>query len=105
MKVLTKMVEQFKTAHQGNLPEKIVVEPLALTSLTLKRSIAPKWAGCPIECRDDVKAAETRKPGEGTALGVFVDARRGQLVAVDLVPSRCLPSRSQAQDPDPDRGT
>lgn len=88
MKVLTKMVEQFKATHQGKLPEKIVVEPLALTSLALKRSIAPMWNGCAVESRDDVKASETRKPGEGTALGVFVDARRGQLVAVDLVPSR-----------------
>lgn len=78
------MVEQFKASHQGKLPEKIVVEPLALVSLTLKKSIAPRWAGCPIECRDDVKASEARKPGEGTTLGVFVDARRGQLVAVDL---------------------
>lgn len=78
------MVEQFKASHQGKLPVKIVVEPLALTALALKKSIAPTWNGCPVECREDVSASETRKPGQGTALGVFVDARRGQLVAVDL---------------------
>ena len=43
-------MEQFREQHQ-RLPDEIVVHPVALAALTLKRSVAPKWNGIPVTCR------------------------------------------------------
>lgn len=68
MKLLTQIVEQFRARHQ-RLPTRIIVDPLALVSLGLRRSVAPQWNGIPVECREI-----TPKPPESTptALGVCV---------------------------------
>jgi hypothetical protein len=83
MKLLTKMLEQFKTKHDGTLPTKIVVEPLALLALGLKRSIAPMWAGIPVVCRE-FKAGEIKKPGTGSELAVAFGPQENQLVAFEI---------------------
>jgi hypothetical protein len=82
--LLSKLLEQFKAAHGGALPEKIVVEPVALVALGLKKSVAPMWQGVPVECREMSKE-EARKPGQGTRLGVLLDTKTDQIVACDLV--------------------
>ena len=48
--VLTQLVNQFEKRHQ-RLPSEIVVHPVALTSLALKKSVAPMWSGIPVRCR------------------------------------------------------
>ena len=49
--MLTQLVNQFKDRHQ-RLPEKIVLHPLALAALAIKKSVAPMWNGIPVECRE-----------------------------------------------------
>ena len=68
VKVLTQLVEQFRARH-NRLPSRIVVDPLALVSLGLRRSVAPVWNGIPVECRDLTPAPPRSTP---TALGVCV---------------------------------
>lgn len=65
-KVLSLLVAQFQNRHQ-RLPEEILVHPVALTALALKRSVAPKWNGIPVKCRE-VKPAGTG----GKKLGITV---------------------------------
>lgn len=62
------MVEQFQARHR-RLPARIVVDPLALVALGLRRSVAPVWNGIPVECRE-VEPAPPK--GAPTALGVCV---------------------------------
>lgn len=49
-KILSQLVDQFKDRHQGRSPEEIVIHPVALAALALKRSIAPRWNGIPVRC-------------------------------------------------------
>lgn len=62
------MVEQFRAKH-NRMPARIVVDPLALVSLGLRRSIAPFWNGIPVECREINPVPPKSTP---TALGVCV---------------------------------
>jgi len=87
-KVLTQMVEKFREKH-GKLPARIVVAPVALVALGLKKSVAPVWEGIPVECRlfrkKEVVAAAGGVPV--VSLGVFVKKeKRGRmlLAACDL---------------------
>lgn len=85
-KVLTQMVEKFREKH-GKLPAKIVVAPVALVALGLKKSVSPFWNGIPVECRlFDDKEVASRNVKQVQNLGVFVKENRGrmQLVACDL---------------------
>lgn len=82
--LLSKLLNQFKKAHGGALPERIVVEPIALVALGIKRSVAPFWKGVPVECRE-MEQAEVAKPGQGTRLGVLLDTKTNQIVACDLI--------------------
>ncbi len=66
-KVLTLLVNQFKTRHGGKTPKEIVVHPVALAALALKQSIAPRWNGIPVVCRE----VEPEKIG-GENLGITV---------------------------------
>lgn len=50
-KLLTQMVEQYHLKHQRK-PIRIVVTPAALLALAIKRTVAPLWAGIPLECRE-----------------------------------------------------
>lgn len=59
------------------MPEEIIVHPVALAALALKQSVAPKWNGIPVKCRE-VKPGK----GEGKKLGVTVVD--GALRAFDL---------------------
>jgi hypothetical protein len=83
-KLLTKMLEQFKQAHGGAMPAKIIVEPLALVALGLKREAAPILAGVRVACRE-ISQKEVRKPGHGISLAVVLDTKTSQLVACDLI--------------------
>jgi hypothetical protein len=81
------MVEEFQRKH-GKLPEKIVVAPVALMALGLKRSLAPTWEGVPVECRlfADKEVASDYEKAKVRSLGLFVKENRGRLrlVACDL---------------------
>lgn len=81
--LLTKLVNQFKASHQGQPPVEIVVEPVALVALGLKKSVAPMWQGVKVTCREMSKE-EVRKPGQGTRLAVLLDTTSSQIVAADL---------------------
>lgn len=82
-KLLTKMVEQFREAHEGGVPDRIVVEPVALVALGIKRSVAPVWNGIPVECRE-IKADEAVAPGSGKKLAVVYDPVASQIRAYEL---------------------
>lgn len=73
-KVLTLLVNQFKERHQ-RLPDEIIIHPVALAALALKKSIAPLWNSIPVRCRVVKPSAKssTRKLGvivvDGTLRG------------------------------------
>lgn len=77
------MVIQFKEAHNGTEPTMIVVDPLALVALGVKRKIAPYWMGIRVECRE-INADQVLKPGRGSVLGVMLDLDRNRIVSADL---------------------
>lgn len=76
-KVLSQLVQQFQSKHH-RLPEQIVVHPVALAALAIKQSVAPKWNGIPVKCRE-VKPGEVK---EAKSMGVTVVD--GALRAFDL---------------------
>lgn len=86
-KVLTEMVDKFREKH-GRPPLKIVVAPVALVALGLKKSVAPFWSGIPVECRlfDENEVASKHVKSKVRSLGIFVKENRGRmrLVACDL---------------------
>jgi hypothetical protein len=82
--LLSKLIKQFKEAHGGALPDRIVVEPVALVALGIKKSVAPVWQGLKVECRE-IDRKEVVKPGQGTRLGVLLDTKGSQVVACDLI--------------------
>ena len=77
-KLLTQMVAQYQAKHQ-KLPGRIVVTPVVLVFLALKRTIAPTWSGIPVECRE-IKAEDVA--ANGPLLGV--DIKEGSAVSFDL---------------------
>lgn len=85
--VLSLMVETFRQKH-GRLPEKIVVAPVALVALGIKRSVAPVWDGVPVECRlfQEGEVASKHERAKVKSLGLFVKENRGRmrLVSCDL---------------------
>ena len=82
--VLSLMVKQFTERHQGRQPKRIVLTPLALLGLAIKRSVAPTWCGIPVACREIAEAEATEN---GWALGVFVlpEDRTVRLASCDLI--------------------
>jgi hypothetical protein len=82
-KMLTKMLAQFQQAHGGAMPLRIVVEPIALVALGIKKSCSATWSGVPVMSRE-IEQSEVRKPGKGTSLAVILDTKTSQLVATDL---------------------
>jgi hypothetical protein len=82
--LLSKLVSQFKEAHQGRAPKQVVMEPLALVSLGIRRDVAPMVAGVRVTCRE-IEKIEVAKPGQGTSLGVLLDTKEKRIVACDLV--------------------
>jgi hypothetical protein len=87
-KLLTKMLERFREKH-GRWPEKIVVAPVALVGLAVKKSIAPVWNGIPVECRlftPGEAAGKWTEEEDIAYLGIFARENRGRLVlaACDL---------------------
>jgi hypothetical protein len=83
LRLLTRLVNQYKENHNGQEPEKIVVEPLALVALGIKKSVAPVWNGLKVECRE-IEKKDVAMPKEGTMLGVILDTARQQLVGCSL---------------------
>lgn len=75
------MVGQFQARH-GKKPSKIIIDPLALVSLGLRKSVAPVWNGIPVECRE---IAPVRPAGEPMALGVHihVDPKTPKVAALE----------------------
>lgn len=82
-KLLTKMLQQFQQSHNGALPKRIVVEPLALVALGIKREAMAKLSGVPVTCQE-IEQKDVRKPGQGTSLAVLLDSKTPHLVASDL---------------------
>lgn len=85
--VMTLMVTKFQQRH-GRSPSKIVVAPLALVALGVKKSVAAEWHGMPVECRlfQQEEVASPREKDKVVALGIFVKTKRGKLIlrACDL---------------------
>lgn len=80
------MVEKFEQKH-GQKPQKIVIAPMALVTLGIKKSVAPIWAGVPVECRlFEDREVVRRGENKARSLGVFLKERRGKFVlaACDL---------------------
>jgi hypothetical protein len=81
------MVEKFQEKH-GRPPLRIVVAPLALVALGLKKSVAPFWDTIPVECRlfKDTEVASKHEKSKVKNLGLFVKESRGQMriVSCDL---------------------
>lgn len=86
-KVLTLMVRRFQEKHSRD-PLKIVVAPVALVALGIKKSVAPQWNGIPVECRlfTESEVASKHERAKAKYLGLFVKENRGRmrLVACDL---------------------
>lgn len=72
------MVEQYRQKHNQD-PKRIVVSPVALAALAIQRTVAPVWAGIPVECREIKRETLTK---DGPFLGV--DLKDDQLVSFDL---------------------
>lgn len=83
VKLLTKIIQQYATAHGNQPPKKVVVEPLALVALGLKQSVAPTWAGVPVECRD-FGVDEVVERADGNSIGVYLDTATSHVVACSL---------------------
>lgn len=85
------MVEKFQERH-GRLPLKIVVAPVALVALGLKKSVSSTWNDIPVECRlfDESEVASKHVKAKVRSLGVFVKENRGRmrLVSCDLKDSK-----------------
>lgn len=81
------MLEHYQAKH-GRKPDKIVIAPLALVGLAIKKSVATTWDGIPVECRlfkaDEV--ASKNQKAKVVSLGVFMKENRGRMVlaACDL---------------------
>jgi hypothetical protein len=71
LKVLSRIVEQFRSNHKGQSPKAIVIAPVALVALGIKHSVSPSWDKIPVECRL-FEETEVVTKGTGTKLGVFV---------------------------------
>jgi hypothetical protein len=79
-KILTRMVEQYLERHK-KLPEKIIIHPLALVSLGLRRSVAPVWNGIRVECEEVAPEASKK---DGSCLGVCIAIKRKESVLVSF---------------------
>jgi hypothetical protein len=88
------MVDKFHEKH-GHPPLKIVVAPVALVALGLKKSVEPFWNGIPVECRlfDEKEVASKHTRSKVRYLGIFVKEDRGRmrLVACDLKGANSVP--------------
>lgn len=83
-KILTQMVQAYQAKH-NQMPDQIVVAPIALVGLGLSHSVAPVWHGVPVKCRL-FHESEVVEPGKGNALGVFAkgEGKQVELVSCDL---------------------
>lgn len=88
------MVDKFHEKH-GHPPLKIVVAPMALVALGLKKSVGPFWNGIPVECRhfDEKEVASKHVKTKVRYLGVFLKEDRGKLCLAhcDLKESDSVP--------------
>jgi hypothetical protein len=51
MKLIKQMIQQYQAKH-NRLPLQVLVHPVALTALALKKSALPMCDGVPIVCRE-----------------------------------------------------
>jgi len=72
------MVEQYQKRHKC-LPKKIVMTPLAMVGMAVKRTAAPLWNGVPVECRELSNEDIVKS---GPSLGIDFDG--SQLVSFDI---------------------
>ncbi len=84
-KVLSLLVDSFEKKH-GRKPMSIVVAPVALVALGVKRSVSPSWEGVGVVCRLFVAGEVAKKGDAATSLGVFLKEKRGvcTIVGCDL---------------------
>lgn len=82
-KLLSQMVGQFQKRHKRP-PERIIIHPLALVALGIRRSVAPLWSGIRVSCEE----IQPRKlAGEAKILGVYINTENREkphLQAFDL---------------------
>jgi len=76
-KVLSQLVQQYQQ-RRGRLPDEIVVHPVALAALAIKQSVAPKWNGVPVKCR------EVKPIAAPTGLKLGITVIEGALRGFDL---------------------
>ena len=83
-KILTQFIDQFRAKHLRD-PEQIVVTPLAMTLMALRRSIAPKWDNIPLCCRE-IELEEAVNDLDARTLGIALDTEASEptLVAFDI---------------------
>ncbi len=74
------MLDQFQSRHH-RLPSEILVDPLALIALALKRSLAPSWRGIPVHCRE-IKPKPLSGPATRLGIWLYVDAKNPQDAAL-----------------------
>ena len=80
-KILCEMLQKFRDKH-GRSPEKIIVAPIALVGLAVKKSVTANWEGIPVECRlfRNEEVARRNDRAKVAYLGIFMKENRGRMV-------------------------
>jgi hypothetical protein len=77
------MVNQYKSTHQGMLPEKIILTPQAALALALKEAYGDNFLGVQVVSMP-FEENEVAQPGQGTKLGVFMHGNPESIRSCDL---------------------
>lgn len=84
-KILTLLLDQFRQKHRHD-PKKVIVSPLAMAALSLRRSVAPVWSGLPVECHEFDETHIAQAADEAVCLGIdlYTAQNKCWLAACDL---------------------
>lgn len=82
-RLLAMMVNQYKSTHQGMMPEKIVLTPQAALALALKEAYGDSFMGTQVVSAPFTEN-EVAQPGHGTKLGVFMYGNPESIRSCDL---------------------
>lgn len=82
---LSSALNQFKKRH-NRVPQKVVVTPMALLVLAIKRNAATHWDGVPLVCRQIDEKEATDNVAEARSLGVVMmpQGTQAHLACCDL---------------------
>jgi hypothetical protein len=78
--LLKQTVQQYLSRH-SRLPSKIVVDPLALVALGLKKSVTPRFNGIPVECREIAPTPGTK--AENLGIHLVVDKTKQTVIHLE----------------------